>query len=337
MQQDNLPAEGEAIDEALRILANKRGRPVLCLFGRMGTKSVQEVRSLAGKLKEFDTLSILLHSPGGDIEDAYRMVLALREYAEDIEVLVPRWAKSAATFFCLAADTIYMGRHGELGPLDPQMLDLRGSAMRKSPLESFQALDHLLNFSLESLDAVVQQLLSKAPMDIPHAIEHAKPFFAEIVSPLYSKVDLHELGDAGRVLAISEDYAIRVMGRWGYSDIEREDVQLIARRLVWDYPTHGFVIDLFEARSIGLKARRLEEESEAICWEILESTEDTEDYINVTFPDAQGLQADSGDEREGYEGEADDAGLQPEGATGEAGSRRSEGSQKAEAVREGIP
>ena len=319
MQRDNLPAEGEAISKALRILANKRGRPVLCLLGNMEPESVRKVRSLAGELKEFDTLSILLHSPGGDIEGAYRMVLALREYAEDIEALVPRWAKSAATFFCLAADTIYMGRHGELGPLDPQMLDLRGSELRRSPLESFQALDHLLNFSLESLDAVVQQLLSKAPMDIPHAIEHAKPFFAAIVSPLYSNVDLHELGDAGRALAISEDYAIRVMERWGYSDIERKKVRLIARRLVWDYPTHGFVIDLFEAQSIGLKAERLDEESEAICWEILESTED---YINVTFPDAQGLQADSGDEGVGYEGETDDAGLQPEGATGEAGSRR---------------
>lgn len=319
MQRDNLPAEGESVDVALRILANKRGRPVLCLLGNMEPESVRKVRSLAGELKEFDTLSILLHSPGGDIEGAYRMVLALREYAEDIEVLVPRWAKSAATFFCLAADTIYMGRHGELGPLDPQVLDLRGSELRRSPLESFHALDHLLNFSLESLDAVVQQLLGIAPMDTPHAIEHAKPFFAAIVSPLYSNVDLHELGDAGRALAISEDYAVRVMGRWGYSDIERKKVRLIDRRLVWDYPTHGFVIDLFEAQSIGLKAERLDEDSEAICWQILESTED---YIDVTFPDAQGLQSDSGDEGVGYEGETDDAGLQPEGATGEAGSRR---------------
>ena len=318
MQQDNLPAEGEAVDEALRILANKRGRPVLCLFGGMGPKSVRKVRSLAGELKDFDMLSILLHSPGGDIEDAYRMVLALREYVEDIEVLVPRWAKSAATFFCLAADTIYMGRHGELGPLDPQILDLRGSTMRRSPLESFQALDYLLNFSLESLDAVVQELLLKAPMDIPYAIEHAKPFFAAIVSPLYSNVDLHELGDAGRSLAISEDYAVRVMERWGYSDMEREELQPIARKLVWDYPTHGFVIDLIEAQGIGLKAERLDEESEAICWQILESTEDR---IDVTFPDAQGLQANSDHEGVGCEGETHDAELQPEGATGEAGSR----------------
>ena len=39
----------------------------------------------------------------------------------------------------------------------------------------------------------------------------------------------------------------------------------------------------------------------------------------------------------GYEGETDDAGLQPEGATGEAGSRREEGGQEAEAVREVVP
>lgn len=318
-QQENLRVEEESISMDLQMLANKRERPVLYLRGYMDDDSVFEVWSIAEGLKEFDTLSILLDSPGGDIEDAYRMVLALREHAKDIEVLVPHWAKSAATFFCLAADTIYMGRHGELGPLDPQKPDPEGSAMRRSPLESFQALDHLLNFSLESLDAVVLQLLSRSPMDIPYAIERAQPFFKAIVSPLYSNVDLHELGDAGRSLAVSEEYAVRVMRRWGYSDVKLEKIREIVRQLVRNYPTHGFVIDLTEARDIGLKAEKLDEESETICQEILENTGE---HVDVAFPDAQGLHVDSYDDEAEHGGETDNARPQPEGAQEDTGSRR---------------
>ena len=271
----------DQMPEMLQSLADKRQRPVLCICGDMDQTSVQSVRNIADRTREFDELSILLHSPGGDIEDAYRMVLALREHAKDIEVLVPRWAKSAATFFCLAANTIYIGRHGELGPLDPQRLNLQGSAKPISALESFKALDQLLQYSMDSFHGIVQQLLIRAPMDIPYAIEHAQPLFAAIVSPLYSQVDPHELGDAGRSLDISEEYAVRVMERWGYSEIERDLIRQIARCLTWDYPTHGFVIDLTEAKSIGLKAHRLDSESDAICHEIIGSI-DT--YIDIGFP-----------------------------------------------------
>ena len=200
-QQDDSRQETEReIQSALQGLATKRRRPILCFYGDMDQESVQMVRHIAPQLKASNELSVLLDSPGGYIDAAYRIVLTLREHAKDIEVLVPQWAKSAATFFCLAANTIYIGRYGELGPLNPQRLNPKGSAMRISALESFKALDQLFVFSLDSLDGIVQHLLNNAPapMDIPYAIEHAQPLFAAIVSPLYSQVDPHELGNPSR-------------------------------------------------------------------------------------------------------------------------------------------
>lgn len=270
-QQDDSQQKTERkIQSALQGLATKRRRSILCFYGDMDQESVQWVRRIAPQLKASNELSVLLDSPGGDIEEAYRIVLTLREYVEDVEVLVPQWAKSAATFFCLAANTIYIGRYGELGPLDPQRLNLKGSAMRISALESFKALDQLLAFSLDSLDGIVKRLLMNAPMDIPYAIEHAQPLFSAIVSPLYSQVDPHELGNAGRSLAISEEYAAIVMERWGYSDLKEKKRWEIAWRLTWDYPTHGFVIDLKEAQDIGLNAKRLDDESDILCQKILD-------------------------------------------------------------------
>lgn len=153
-------------------------------------------------------------------------------------------------------------------------------------LESFKALDQLFIFSLDSLDGIVQQLLNNAPMDIPYAIEHSQPLFAAIVSPLYSQVDPYELGNAGRALATSEEYAMRVMERWGYSEIEDDERQRMVRHLVWNYPTHGFVIDLKEAQQIGLKAARLDHECDKVCREILAllDSADIPRYIDIEIP-----------------------------------------------------
>ena len=158
--------------------------------------------------------------------------------------------------------------------------------MRISALETFKALDQLFDFSLDSLDGIIQHLLNNAPMDIPYAIEHAQPLFAAIVSPLYSQVDPHELGNAGRSLATSEEYAMRVMERWGYSDQNEMKRWEIARRLTWDYPTHGFVIDLKESQDIGLNAKRLDDESDILCQKILEllDSADTPRYIDIKVP-----------------------------------------------------
>ena len=300
--EGNEAAEIEQVSP-LQALADKRQRPVLCIVGNMDEDSLYEVRRLAPQLKESDTLSVLLDSPGGYIEHAYRIVLALREYVQDIEVLVPRWAKSAATFFCLAANTIHMGRYGELGPLDPQRLNLRGSAIPVSALESFQALSQLLKYSLDSLDAIVQRLLMNAPMDIPYAIEHAQPLFAAVLSPLYSQVDPHELGEAGRSLAISEEYAVRVMERWGYAEIMADTRWQIARRLTWDYPTHGFVIDLTEAQQVGLNAHRLDDESDELCQNLLvicqtiikQSKPKISHFVHIEFPNTPDNQTYGGE------------------------------------------
>ena len=255
-------------------LAERRGRSVLCVNRAMDQTCLENVYEIADNLDAPEGLTILLNSPGGDIGAAYRMLLALRGRVDDIEILVPGRAKSAATFLCLGADSIHMGRYGELGPLDPQMFDRSGSAVRVSALETFKALENLLGYSMNSLDAIVRLLISRTNMDVPHALDNAHPLFAAIASPLYSQIDPHELGESGRYLSVSEEYSMRVMRRWAYKDRTEEYRREIAQRLIWSYPDHGFVIDLIEAQEIGLKAERLDDESDMICGAILYMSED---------------------------------------------------------------
>lgn len=276
---DNGDTESDATEDAvienflddINALANDRGRPAL-LLNRPMDEFLNETGTFPAPLfGDFKQVSVLLNSQGGSATATYKMILTLRQYVDDIEVLVPREAKSAATLFCLGADTIYMGREGELGPLDPQVLDRTGSGRRVSALESFIALEQLLEHSMDSFDAIVRMLLRNAPMDIPQSIERAERLLAAMLSPLYGQIDPHELGESGRYLAEIEAYAFRAMRRWGYSHMDESDIRQIVRRLVWTYPSHDFVIDLTEAQEIGLNAKPMSPASEEISKRILDS------------------------------------------------------------------
>lgn len=228
-------------------------------------------------IKEFGRLSVVIESSGGQLEPFFRILKTVRQNAEIVNALVPHRAKSAATFFCLGVDEIYMGLDGELGPLDAQIHDPKGGSTPISPLETFHALEELRKYSLETswltLDFVVTQLMQRTHMDVPYAVERAMQLVSAIAGSIYSRVDPHELGQMGRHLLVSERYADTVMRRWSYKDLTDDDRRSIIDRLVRDYPTHGFVIDFEEAQEIGLKVKPLDDEISALCEELIENAD----------------------------------------------------------------
>ena len=67
-------------------------------------------------------LLLILHTPGGMGEAAQTIVDFLRSKYSDIDFLVPTYAMSAGTMIALGCDRIIMGRQGQLGPTDPQLI-----------------------------------------------------------------------------------------------------------------------------------------------------------------------------------------------------------------------
>ena len=66
-------------------------------------------------------LDIILHSPGGSPAAAETIVRYLRSRFTDIRVIVPNFAKSAATMIACSANRIVMGKHSFLGLINPQI------------------------------------------------------------------------------------------------------------------------------------------------------------------------------------------------------------------------
>ncbi|MGI0055126.1 MAG: SDH family Clp fold serine proteinase [Thermoplasmata archaeon] len=66
------------------------------------------------------SVDLVLHSPGGSAEATEAVVLYLRSKFDDIRVIVPQGAMSAATMLACSGDRIVLARHSFLGPIDPQ-------------------------------------------------------------------------------------------------------------------------------------------------------------------------------------------------------------------------
>ncbi len=76
---------------------------------------MEVVREMDGK-----NLDLLVHSPGGVPEAVESVVAILRDRFENVRVIVPDLAKSAATMLALSGDVVALDEAGELGPIDPQ-------------------------------------------------------------------------------------------------------------------------------------------------------------------------------------------------------------------------
>lgn len=73
------------------------------------------------KMDKSKGLDLILHTPGGDISATESLVVYLKSiFGNDIRVIVPQMAMSAGTMIACCAKEIIMGKHSNLGPIDPQ-------------------------------------------------------------------------------------------------------------------------------------------------------------------------------------------------------------------------
>jgi hypothetical protein len=87
-------------------------------------------------LEKEKAIDLLLHTHGGDIDAAEKLIVMVQKVAgpAELRVLVPDCAKSAGTLMALGADRVVMSDSSELGPIDPQihLRDARGNLIPHS-------------------------------------------------------------------------------------------------------------------------------------------------------------------------------------------------------------
>lgn len=88
------------------------------------------------KMDKTKGLDLILHTPGGDLAATESVVDYLYSmFGYDIRVIVPQISMSAGTMIALSSKEIVMGKHSNLGPIDPQM----GGLACQAVLDEFEA------------------------------------------------------------------------------------------------------------------------------------------------------------------------------------------------------
>jgi hypothetical protein len=263
----------EAFWRTIRKLEAKRKSKIFCLIhcpddgGHICDSMIWQTLSERDKFQNLGTLELLLHTPGGSADIAYQVVRFLRRHCKTLNIIVPLLAKSAGTLMCLGADAIYMGELGELGPIDVQISDpIEKGPKSISPLDEFKSAEFLRDYAVEILDIFTLLIVRRSGMSLKESLHESLHFTTEIMRPLYEQLDPLEIGEYKRALAIGEEYGDRLLAM-----TKNPHRKLISQALLSKYPSHGFVIDRVEARTLGLPVHALDSAQETMFLSALTS------------------------------------------------------------------
>ncbi len=149
---------------ALKQLEGVSGTRVVFYWSRLDRPLVRtDVMPIANMLQSVgrvNDLDFVIVSPGGDGTAAETIVDLCRKYCNSrFRVVVPAYAKSAATLIALSADEIVMGESSELGPIDAQVFVMQDG------IEQQVSADHVIR----ARNTAVSNLGSANPAEVQAA------------------------------------------------------------------------------------------------------------------------------------------------------------------------
>lgn len=233
--------------------ADARGRPAIFVFSMMEPLTPSTVLELRSELrhKKFDEVDLVVNSGGGSIDAAYQIIELVRLHTETVNACVPFYAKSAATLICIGADTIALDELAQLGPLDTQIYEHEPGAQGDyvSALNPSKSLEELQSRAIETLDMVVGLMAVRSDMNLNQCLNHGIEFVRATSGPLFTQLKAEKLGEYSRALSIGQEYGRRLLRRYlGWSE---ENATSAIHELVYNYPSHEYIIDRHELTEMG--------------------------------------------------------------------------------------
>jgi hypothetical protein len=236
--------------EKLDEWAGRENADIFVFASGVAFDMVERLRSIIFKMESRKANAILIVSTfGGEADPAFRLIRSLRTRYNKITVGVFGMCKSAGTLLALGADHIVMGDLGELGPLDVQMTKPDELMSATSGLDILQAVGVIENSAFGAFENAFLKIISNSGGNISAktSAEIAREFAVGLFSPMTSQIDPERLGEVQRAVNIARAYGERLdKGNLKAGGLDK---------LVQEYPTHGFVIDLEEAQTIFSNVR----------------------------------------------------------------------------------
>lgn len=218
--------------------------------------------ALALREEKRDRVIVIVVTPGGDADAAYRAGMCLHHAYEHVTICVSGWCKSAGTLLAIAGHDLLFGHTGELGPLDVQIRkrdDLGGD--RDSGLILNEALERLRDESFGIFENFMIRLMVQSQNNVTFrtAADIAAQMTIGLMQPVFDKIDPIRMGADARAMNIGQEYAVRLNLR---AKNLRGDEAL--NMLLNGYPSHSFAIDIVEAGMLFTRVKPLEGQMEQV-------------------------------------------------------------------------
>lgn len=190
---------------------------------------------------------MVLTTPGGDPDAAFKMGRTLQDNFEQVTIFVPGWCKSAGTLVAISAHRLVIGNRGELGPLDIQI------AKADEIMELGSGLT--VDAALRSLEQTAQKMFVSLLIGVKRdtggglttktAADLASRMVTGLLEPVFRQIDPIKIGENSRAMNITKNYG----GRLNLVSGNLRSPAMLDM-LVSGYPDHSFVIDRREASAI---------------------------------------------------------------------------------------
>lgn len=187
---------------------------------------------------------LVLATFGGNPDAAYRIARALRHSYNKLTILIPRECKSAGTLLAIGATKLVMCDMGELGPLDVQLRKHDEMFESSSALDYYQALSGLQSFTKSAFKDYLMDIKSSCGITAKTAADFSAALTTGLFSPIFQQLDPIKLGEVQRAVQIAEKYGERL------NDYDKPMSDAALSRLIAGYPSHSFVIDRKEAKTL---------------------------------------------------------------------------------------
>ena len=107
------------------------------------------------KIGVVEKISLYLYTRGGDTAAAWNIINLLRQYCDELQVIIPNKAHSAGTLISIGANSIIMTKQATLGPIDPSINTPLNPQIPNNPTAtmpvSVEAVKGYLEFAKEEL------------------------------------------------------------------------------------------------------------------------------------------------------------------------------------------
>jgi hypothetical protein len=200
-------------------------------------------------------ISLFIYTRGGDTLTAWSLINLIRQFCDELEVIIPSKCHSAGTIMSLGANSIIMTKQATLGPIDPSITTLLNPSVSSNGQE--------INLPVSVEDIKGYLALATEELKISEAAS-----LSEVLLSLSEKVHPLVLGKVYRSKSQIQMLATKLLS---HQIDDPDKISKIVNFLCSDSGSHDYTISRREAENeLGLKIEKPDAELYTLIKEIYE-------------------------------------------------------------------